>query len=372
MNRHSGFYFFVLALVIAILGAVLGGAVAPQFAVKPIISQAPTIEVPKTSTPETQVPAGTKVIETEESVYIKVAESVGPSIVNVNTTSQVQFFFQAIPQEGAASGVIISNDGYILTNNHVVEGAQKIKITLADGRTFDAKVVGSDPYTDVAVIKINATDLPAAKLGDSTNLKIGQIVIAIGNPFGLGKTVTAGIISAINRSITTDRGTIIEGLIQTDAPINPGNSGGALVNGSGEVIGINTAIYQGAQGIGFAIPIHLARSIANQIIAKGYASHPWMGIYLDTVDAQTSAYYRLPVDYGAIIMDVVKNGPAETAGLKKGDIIISLDGEKIETADDLVVRVMRHNVGDKVKVTVARGDQKLTLEVTLAERPKGE
>jgi len=372
MSKHSGFYFFVLALVIAVLGAVLGGAVAPQFAVKPVVSSAPTTEIPGTSKPETQTPVESKVVETEESVYIKVAESVGPSIVNVNTTSQIQFFFQAIPQEGAASGVIISSDGYILTNNHVVEGTQKIKVTLADGTTFDAKVIGTDPYTDVAVIKINATNLPAAKLGDSTNLKIGQIAIAIGNPFGLGKAVTVGIISALNRSITTEGGPIIEGLIQTDAPINPGNSGGALVNSSGEVIGINTAIYQGAQGIGFAIPIHLARSIANQIIDKGYVSHPWIGVYLDTVDSQTAAYYRLPVDYGAIIMDIVKNGPAEMAGLRKGDIIIEFDGEKIETADDLIVRVMRHNIGDKVKVTVARGNQRLTREVTLEERPRGE
>jgi serine protease Do len=373
MDKNSRFFFFFLAMVIAIVGVVLGGVIAPQYAVKGVAS--PEITTPSgtsvTEAPQTVV-GTSKVIETEESIYIKVAESVGPSVVNVNTLSRVQFFFQAIPQEGAASGVIISEDGYILTNNHVVEGAQQIKVTLADGRSFDAKVVGTDPYTDVAVIKVDANNLPAAKLGDSTELKIGQIAIAIGNPFGLGKTVTAGIVSALNRNITTETGTIIEGLIQTDAPINPGNSGGALVNSAGEVIGINTAIYQGAQGIGFAIPIHLARSIANQIIDKGYASHPWLGVYLDTVDTQIAAYYRLPVDYGAIIMDVVKGGPAAKAGIKTGDIVIEFNGEKIETADDLVVRVMRQNVGDKVNLTVVRGEERLTIELTLEERPKGE
>jgi len=373
MDRHSRFYFFFLAIVIAILGVILGGTVFPQYAIKQVVSPEVVSPSPDTSTEASQPKeTGTRIVETEESVYIRVAESVGPSVVNVNTKTKIQFFFQAIPQEGAASGVIITRDGYILTNNHVVEGAQQIRVTLADGRAFDAKVVGRDPYTDVAVIKIEATDLPAAKLGDSTNLKIGQIAIAIGNPFGLGKTVTAGIISALNRSITTESGTIIEGLIQTDAPINPGNSGGALVNSAGEVIGINTAIYQGAQGIGFAIPIHLAKSIADQIISKGYASHPWMGVYLDTVDAQMSAYYRLPVDYGAIIMDIVKNGPADKAGIKRGDIIIEFNGEKITTADDLVVRVMRCKVGDRIKLGIARGDQRLTIEVTLEERPRGE
>lgn len=374
MNRYSKFYFFLLAIVIAIVGVILGGTVAPHYAVKPAIS--PEVVSPQVGSATTETPQPTKVesriIETEESVYIRVAEVVGPSVVNVNTKSQIQFFFQAIPQEGAGSGVIITEDGYILTNNHVVENARQITVTLADGRTFEAKIVGRDPYTDIAVIKINATGLPAAKLGDSTNLKIGQIAVAIGNPFGLGKTVTAGIISALNRTITTERGTIIEGLIQTDAPINPGNSGGALVNSSGEVIGINTAIYQGAQGIGFAIPIHLAKSIADQIISKGYASHPWMGVYLDTVDARISAYYRLSVDYGAIIMDVVRNGPADKAGIKRGDIVIEFNGEKIETADDLVVRVMRCKVGDRVRLGIVRGDQRLTIEVTLEERPRGE
>lgn len=374
MDRHSRFYLFFLAIVIAIVGVILGGTVAPHYAVKPTISpEVATSPMTKTPTETSQATkVESRVVETEESVYIRVAESVGPSVVNVNTKTRIQFFFQAIPQEGAGSGVIITENGYILTNNHVVEGAQQITVTLADGRTFDAKVVGRDPYTDIAVIKIDATGLPAAKLGDSTNLKIGQIAIAIGNPFGLGKTVTAGIISALNRTITTERGTIIEGLIQTDAPINPGNSGGALVNSSGEVIGINTAIYQGAQGIGFAIPIHLAKSIADQIISKGYASHPWMGVYLDTVDTQISAYYRLAVDYGAIIMDVVKNGPADKAGIKRGDIIVEFNGEKIETADDLVVRVMRCKVGDRVRLGVVRGDQRLTIEVTLEERPRGE
>jgi len=377
MGKYSRFYFFFLAVVIAILGVILGGTVFPQYAVKQAVSPEVVSPPTDTSTGISQPKeTGIRIVETEESVYVRVAESVGPSVVNVNTKTRIQFFFQAIPQEGAASGVIITRDGYILTNNHVVEGAQQIKVTLADGRAFDAKIVGRDPYTDVAVIKIEATDLPAAKLGDSTNLKIGQIAIAIGNPFGLGKTVTAGIISALNRTITTERGTIIEGLIQTDAPINPGNSGGALVNSAGEVIGINTAIYQGAQGIGFAIPIHLAKSIADQIISKGYASHPWihpwMGVYLDTVDAQMSAYYRLPVDYGAIIMDVVRNGPADKAGVKRGDIIIEFNGEKITTADDLVVRVMRCKVGDRVRLGIARGDERLTIEVTLEERPRGE
>ncbi|MGB9682475.1 MAG: S1C family serine protease [bacterium] len=314
--------------------------------------------------------AQTNVLTNEESVYIDVAERVGPSVVNINTVSVVQYFFQPVPMEGAGSGVIISSDGYILTNNHVVEGAKKIRVTLANGKSLDGRLVGRDPFTDIAVVKVNATDLPAAKLADSSKVKVGQIAIAIGNPFGLGKTVTAGIVSALDRSIQTDKGVLIESLMQTDAAINPGNSGGALVNSSGEVIGINTAIYQGAQGIGFAIPSNIAKGIAEEIMKKGYAAHTWLGIAGETLDSQTALFYNLPVDYGVVVADIAMGSPAEKAKLQRGDIIIGINNEQIDSLETLALKVLKGEKGKEITLKVLRNNKIIDLRATLGERPK--
>lgn len=304
-----------------------------------------------------------------ENIYTSVAESVGPSVVNISTISIVQYFFQAFPTEGAGSGVIISKDGYILTNNHVIEGAKSIKVTLGDGRVLEGRLIGRDPFTDLAVIKVDADNLPYAKLADSSKLRVGQIAIAIGNPFGLGKTVTAGIVSALGRSIQTDKGFLIETLIQTDAAINPGNSGGALVNSNGEVIGINTAIYQGAQGIGFAIPSSTAKKIAEDIIKKGYASHPWLGIGGETLNRRIAYYYNLPVDYGVIVGEVVRSSPADKARLQVGDIIVGIDNERIENWNTLLLKVLRTEKS-QVILSVIRKGSRLDVRVNLEERPR--
>lgn len=304
-----------------------------------------------------------------ENVYVDVAEKVGPSVVNISTISIVQYFFQAVPTEGAGSGVIISKDGYIITNNHVIEGARSIKVTLGDGKTLDGRLIGRDPFTDLAVIKVDADNLPYAKLADSNRLKVGQIAIAIGNPFGLGKTVTAGIVSALDRSIQTDRGALIESLIQTDAAINPGNSGGALVNSSGEVIGINTAIYQGAQGIGFAIPSNTVKKIAEDIMRKGYASHPWLGIGGETLNRRIAYYYNLPVDYGVIIGEIIKSSPADKAKLQVGDIIVGVDGERVEDWNTLFLKILRSKK-NQILLNVIRKNTKFDVKVELEERPR--
>ncbi|MCX7795583.1 MAG: trypsin-like peptidase domain-containing protein [bacterium] len=304
-----------------------------------------------------------------ENIYTSVSESVGPSVVNISTISMVQYFFQAFPTEGAGSGVIISKDGYILTNNHVIEGAKSIKVTLSDGRILEGRLIGRDPFTDLAVIKVNADNLPYAKLADSSKLKVGQIAIAIGNPFGLGKTVTAGIVSALERSIQTDKGVLIETLIQTDAAINPGNSGGALVSSSGEVIGINTAIYQGAQGIGFAIPSNTAKKIAEDIIKKGYASHPWLGIGGETLNRRIAYYYNLPVDYGVIVAEVVKSSPADRAKLQVGDIIVGIDSERVDDWNTLLLKVLRTRK-NQIVLNVVRKGSRLDVKVDLEERPR--
>ncbi len=250
-----------LVLAVIVAGAILGGIVLPQY-VHPVFSAQPQPSAPRPAAPApptAQAPSGPTGLTPEEQVTINVVKKVRPAVVNINTESQVQTFFGVFPQQGAGSGVIVRPDGYILTNNHVVQGAQDIKVTLLGGKTLTGKIVGTDPLADLAVIKVSpAEPLPAAQLGRSGDLEVGQLAIAIGNPFGLGSTVTTGVVSALNRNIQLPN-LIVENLIQTSAAINPGNSGGALVDSSGHVIGINTAIIPNAQGIGFAIPSDVAR-----------------------------------------------------------------------------------------------------------------
>jgi serine protease Do len=285
-------------------------------------------------------------------------------------------FFGSQPKElkqtvhALGSGVIITKDGYILTNNHVVKGAQKLTVVLSDKKKYTAKVVGTDPQTDVAVVKIDAHDLPAATLGNSDSVRVGQWVIAVGNPFQLMHTVTAGIISAKGRSSVNLAE--YEDFIQTDASINPGNSGGALADLDGNIIGINTAIYSpsgGNIGIGFAIPINMAKSVMDQLISKGKISRGYLGIVPQDIDETLEKALHLKTTEGSLVGDVSKDGPADKAGIKRGDIITSFNGEEIKNSLQLRNIVAETAPGTKVKVSLLRDGKEMEVTVDLAERP---
>ncbi len=286
-----------------------------------------------------------------------------------------RFFGQRFPrkfrQMGAGSGFIVSPDGYILTNNHVVGKADKIIVKLADGRQFRAKVVGTDPQSDIAVIKIDAKDLPVLPLGDSDKIEVGEWVLAIGNPFGLTQTVTVGIVSAKGRSGIgiTD----YEDFIQTDAAINPGNSGGPLVNLRGEAIGINTAIFSrsgGYMGIGFAIPANMAKVIMNQLIKTGKVTRGWLGVVIQDLTEDLARSFGLKEPEGALVTEVARNSPAAKAGLRQGDVIIAYNGRTVKNVADLRNQVALTAPGTKVKLTIIRDGRRRTLMVTIGEQPK--
>jgi S1-C subfamily serine protease len=310
-------------------------------------------------------------IPVPEDVLISAVEEVSKSVVNIASVRMLQDqMFRIFPVEGVGSGVIIDEKGYILTNNHVIDDAERLKVTLPDGKVLRGKVVGSDETTDLAVLKVESEQLlPATQLGNSDNLKTGQIVIAIGNPFGLtgGPTVSAGIVSSLNRSIQTRSG-VLE-LIQTDAAINPGNSGGPLVNTKGEVIAINTANMPYAQGIGFAVPINTAKSILKELIEKGKVTRPWIGVASMKVTPQLARYYGLPVIDGALIARVEPYSPADDAGLRKGDIIEEIDGNTIKDPSEIASYVRKKQINDRLTVTINRYGRQFQLPVPVDERP---
>ncbi len=286
-----------------------------------------------------------------------------------------RFFRQRFPrkyrQMGAGSGFIISPDGYILTNNHVVANAEKVKVKLSDGREFKAKVVGTDPASDVAVLKIEAKDLPVLPLGDSDKIQVGEWVIAIGNPFGLTQTVTVGVVSAKGRSGVgiTD----YEDFIQTDAAINPGNSGGPLVNLKGEAIGMNTAIFTrsgGYMGIGFAIPINMIKVITEQLIKTGKVVRGWLGVVIQELNEDLAKSFGLSKPEGALVTEVAENSPAQRAGLKPGDIILEYNGKPVKNVAELRTMVALTKPGTKVKMTIFRKGERKVLEVTIGNQPQ--
>ena len=277
--------------------------------------------------------------------------------------------------EASGSGVIISPDGYIVTNNHVVENAvdNGIKVTLNDKTEHEAKLIGTDPSTDLAVIKIDAKGLTPAYLGNMENVKIGDFVIAVGNPLGLTSTVTSGIISAIGRGAIglQNNQYAIENYIQTDAAINPGNSGGGLYDLSGSLVGINTAIATqtgGFMGYGFAIPIDIVKRVAQDLIENGHVERPWLGVQISNVDEVTAKAVKLPKVYGALVQDVIKDSPSEKAGIEQGDVIIEIDGKEINSTNELQSIIIKHSIGEKVKVKVWRKGNELEKTVTLAPR----
>jgi S1-C subfamily serine protease len=307
----------------------------------------------------------------DEKKVLDILERVSKSVVNISTIRIVHhIFYQAVPVEGMGSGTIIDPKGYILTNNHVVGGAEKIDVTLWNGEVLEGRIIGSCAAHDIAVVKVNAKDLPAAELGDSDNLRVGQRVYAIGNPFGLagGPTVTSGVISAVNRTIESRRG-LLENLVQTDAAINPGNSGGPLVDLEGKVVAINTAIIPFAQGIGFAIPINLAKKCTNEIITNGISARPWLGIVGLSITGELARYYDLPLDYGVLVTRVAEGSPAENAGIAAGDIILRMDGKSIYRIEDLLHEIHSRKIGETVEIAVFRRGREYKFKVTLSKMP---
>ena len=268
------------------------------------------------------------------------------------------------------SGVLVSSDGYILTNNHVVAEAEAIEVALRDGRTVVAKVVGSDPESDLAVVKIELDKLSAITLGDSEHLRVGDVVLAIGNPFGVGQTVTMGIVSATGRNqlgINT-----FENFIQTDAAINPGNSGGALINATGELVGINTAIFSrsgGSQGIGFAIPVSLAKGVMQQIIEQGHVSRGWLGVEIQDITPALAESFGLPTQDGVIIAGVLKRGPADRAGLQPGDVILAINNGAVHDVRSALTVIAQTKPGKRIHVKGMRNKKEFELDAEVAERP---
>jgi serine protease Do len=299
----------------------------------------------------------------EESI-VNAVEKVSKSVVNIASVRMMQDqLFRVFPVQGVGSGIIIDNGGHILTNNHVIDGTDRLRVTLDNSKQVNAKVVGTDEETDLAVVRAKPLEIynndevkfQPANLGNSDELKVGQIVMALGNPFGLtgGPTVTAGIISSLNRNVQFENG-ILE-LVQTDAAINPGNSGGPLINTKGEVVAINTAKIPYGQGIGFAVPINTVKSILTDLVENGHVSRPWLGISTIKLNPRIASYYRLPIVHGALIVNVEPYSPADNAGLRRGDIIEEIDGNKIEDPSQISSYIRKKKtVNDRVTVIVNR------------------
>ncbi len=303
-----------------------------------------------------------------EDTIVQVVQEVIPSVVSVTTTKlQRVNFSQVVPVKGQGSGVIVSKDGFIITNAHVIEGVQDVDVALNDGRNFKAVVVGESRVRDMAVLKIDAENLNPLEIGKSSNLKVGQFAIAVGNPLGLGSTVTFGMVSALERNIG-GQGVHLEGLIQTSAQINPGNSGGALVNLKGELIGIPTAMVPWSQGIGFAIAIDRVMDVFDELVQTGTVKTPWMGIMGVTLNKAIASNYRLPVDKGALLVELSR-GPASRAGLKPGDVIVGVDGQEIMGMDQVRSLILSKKVGEKILVTFKRRSDTFEVYVELIAAP---
>jgi serine protease Do len=332
-----------------------------------------------------------QIIDTSKA-FSEIASALSPSVVNISTTKVVRRDSGSFPddplldlfnpfrnfrmpkkwkEQSLGSGVVVSTDGYIITNNHVVEQADEIRVTLVDKRSFKAKIIGADNKTDIAVVKIDADNLRAAPWGDSDGLQVGEFVLAIGNPYGLSHTVTMGIISAVGRANVGIAD--YEDFIQTDAAINPGNSGGPLVNIRGEIIGINTAIFSrsgGYQGIGFAVPSNMARLVMSQLVQKGKVTRGWLGVTIQELTPELAQKFGLTGEKGALVGDIAKGSPAEKAGIKRGDIILEYNGKKITDVGALRNLVAQSKVGSEVPIKVSRGGKEFNIKVLIVELPR--
>jgi serine protease DegS len=334
--------------------------------------------------------ANSRVYQTGPVSYAEAVDIAAPAVVNIHSRKTViqsspllddpffrRFFGDQLgtPQKreetSLGSGVIVNEHGFILTNNHVIDGAEEIRVTLRDGRTTEAKVIGKDTEADLAVLKVDLDNLPVITLGKSDALRVGDVVLAIGNPFGVGQTVTQGIVSATGRSelgINT-----FENFIQTDAAINPGNSGGALITAHGELIGINTAIFSqsgGSEGIGFAIPVSLAKISMAQIVEKGYVSRGWLGIEIQELTPDLAESFGLKGEKGVIISGVLRNGPADKAGLEPGDVIKQINGKDMESVHATLNAIAQTQPGTALTINEIRNNKPLEIKVTVAERPQ--
>jgi Do/DeqQ family serine protease len=383
--------------ILTLVAASIGGGLIAAFAVM-TRTHAP---VYVTARADTQGQATQRVTQLSDS-FADIIEKASPAVVEIRSTRIIkasaqqqgnpfasdpffrQFFgpFSQRPRDqresGLGSGVIVSASGYILTNNHVVEKANSLKVQLSDGRELSGKVVGADPQTDVAVVKINADNLPTLPFANSDSARVGDLCFAIGNPFGEEHTVTMGIVSAKNRVL--QRQTYFQNFIQTDAAINPGNSGGALINARGQMIGMNTMILTGGSGfgdeggnigIGFAVPSNLAKSVMDQIMKSGKVSRGYMGVTLQPLTPELAQQFGLKDARGAIVGDVTSGGPGDKAGLKQGDVITAIDGKHVEGADDLTMDVISHAPGSTVTLDVMRNGKPVQVHVTLGQRPGG-
>jgi S1-C subfamily serine protease len=300
---------------------------------------------------------------------VDVVDKVLPSVVSVTTTKLQRIsFYRVAPMQGQGSGVILSDDGHIMTNAHVVKGAKHLDVILHNGETSHARVVGKSSIRDLAALKIDSNELSPIELGDTNSIKVGQFAIAVGNPLGLGTTATFGMISAVDRTIQS-RKSFLEGLIQTSAQINPGNSGGALVNTRAELIGIPTAMIPWSQGIGFAIAVDGVKAVYKELVETGTIKTPWMGVVGLAINPRVASYYKLSIQEGVLIVEVPK-GPSLTVGLEPGDIITSVNGNNIKTMEELRRAIMNQRVGSKIKVSINRKKDIFDAEVELREAPE--
>ncbi len=365
-------------LLVGLLGAVIGGLLMITVAPAYLLDRMPYLGYPQGITQDPSrigIPPGSGgaggtggASAAAPGSVTFAAERVGPAVVGIiNKAQAYDIFRRPYTEERSGSGVIFHPDGYIVTSNHVIEGARELFVSLSDGRTVPAQLVGGDAFTDLAVIKADATGLPTAEFGDSDALVVGELAVAIGNPVGLefARTVTAGVISGLNRRVQHGERFFV--LIQTDAAINPGNSGGPLVNGKGQVIGINTLKFsaQGIEGMGFAIPMSTVRPIANELVAQGRVVRPWLGVRI--AGKQDAARYGVQIERGVLVVEALEGGPALKAGIRQGDIILSVAGRDVNGTAELTEIVQLHRVGQTVQVVVLRKGSQLTYSVVLGE-----
>lgn len=386
--------FSLRSLFVALIGAIIGGLIVVILV--PYLLGSNPVDFFSSRNQKVRVKPEQEIVTGKFYLdpVVAVAKVAGPSVVSISVTEVSRdFFSRPVSKKGEGSGIIYRSDGYIITNNHVVENANSITVVLPNGKTINGSIVGRDSLSDIAVVKVNKTGLTAAKLGDSEKLQVGELAVAIGSPFAFEHTVTAGVISALNRDVQVPStqeqqfsptpqdpfhsqiqgggSKLLENLIQTDAAINPGNSGGALCNKKGEIIGVPSVIFtpsSGSIGIGFAIPVNDAKNIADELIKTGKVSHPWIGITGQTIPPEKAKQLNVPP--GVLIRQVFKGQPAQVAGIKAGDIITEFDGRKLSSIDQLRSKVRQLKVGNVVNLTIFRKKKELMIKVKLGEIPK--
>ena len=340
---------------------------------QPVTIQSGPVPGP-TAAPVIAAATESEALDAYSRTVIAVVERVGPAVVSLATTREAPepLRRRGVPAvRGAGSGVVIAPDGFILTNSHVVRGAEQIQAGFSDGKTLPAQAVGTDPHADLAVLRVSEGSLPAAELGDSARLRVGQLVVALGNPLGFQATVTAGVISALGRTLRAENGRLIDNVIQTDAPLNPGNSGGPLVDARGAVIGINTAVIAGSQGLCFAIPVNTAVWVASQLMREGRVRRAYLGLGAQTitVDRRVTVHYHLEAPTAVRVTEVHPETAADRAGLRPGDVIVRAGDRPIKTLDDLLLALGHHTPGDPIAIHYIRGTETHTVTAHPTDLP---